>query len=168
MQNLDVISVNLWSIIASLGNLVLLYLLAKKFLYKPVKKVLEERRRTIDESYLAADEAKRNALGMKEQYETMLEQAEGKADEIVSLALQDAKCCEKDIVTEARQEADRILERASLAAEMERKKAEESIREEIISVSTQLSEKILEREIREEDHRILIDRFIRDLGEDHE
>ena len=48
MQTLDVISVNLWQILASLLNLVLLFLIVKHFFYKPVRKMLDERRATID------------------------------------------------------------------------------------------------------------------------
>ena len=47
MQSLDVISVNIWQILASLANLVLLFLMVKKFLYKPVKKMLEQRQNAI-------------------------------------------------------------------------------------------------------------------------
>ena len=57
MQNLDVISVNIWQILISLANLTLLFLIIKKFLYKPVKKVLQQRRDEIDSQYTAAAEA---------------------------------------------------------------------------------------------------------------
>ena len=43
MQTLDVISVNIWQILISLANLTILFLLFKKFLFKPVKKVMEKR-----------------------------------------------------------------------------------------------------------------------------
>ena len=49
MQNLDVISVNIWAILASLANLLILTLIIKRFLYKPVKKILDTRRAAIDE-----------------------------------------------------------------------------------------------------------------------
>ena len=50
MQTLDVISVNLWQILISLINLFLLFLILKKFLFKPVKKVLDQRQRCRTES----------------------------------------------------------------------------------------------------------------------
>ena len=51
MQNLEVISVNIWHILISLCNLLILFLILKKFLYAPVKKVMAQRRASIDESY---------------------------------------------------------------------------------------------------------------------
>ena len=61
MQNLDVISVNIWLIIISLCNLVILFLIIKKFLYKPVKKMLAERQNQLDKKYSDAEDAKLEA-----------------------------------------------------------------------------------------------------------
>ena len=61
MQTLDVISVNIWQILISLLNLYILYLIVKRFLFKPVKAVLEERRRELDSQYDAAEEERRVA-----------------------------------------------------------------------------------------------------------
>ncbi len=168
MQSLDIISVNLWSILVSLANLALLFWIVKKFLYGPVKKVVEARRSTIDRDYKAAQEAKEEAGALKDSYEEKIANAESEADNIVSLAISDAKKFEKETVEKAKKEAARIIERAEQNAEMERKKAEDSIREEIVSVSAKLSEKILQREINQADHKDLIDRFIDGLGADHE
>ena len=69
MQTLPVISINLWDVLISLANLTILYLLVKKFLYKPVKKMLEARQSEIDKSYLDAENAKLDAESAKESYE---------------------------------------------------------------------------------------------------
>ena len=61
------------------------------------------------------------------------------------------------------QEVERLKQQA---AEQEKKRAEMDIRDEIADVSTQLTEKLLVGEITAEDHRALIDDFLKDLGED--
>ena len=167
MQNLDIISVNLWSILISLANLVLLFLIIKKFLYKPVKNMLEARKEAIDSQYRRAEEAEQTALLQKEQYETKLQSAKDEADQILQNAVQNARDREKDILTEAKTEADRILRRAEENAAMELKKAENSIKNEIVEVSAKLSEKILKREISAKDHEKLIDSFINEIGEEN-
>ena len=63
MQTLDIVSVNLWLILISLANLVLIYLIVKKFLFKPVQRMLDQRQKEVDERYSAADDAKRAAEG---------------------------------------------------------------------------------------------------------
>ena len=167
MQNLDIISVNLWSILISLANLVLLFLIIKKFLYKPVKNMLEARKDAIDSQYRRAEETEQSALLQKEQYDAKLQGAKEEADQILQNAVQNARDREKDILTEAKTEADRILRRAEENAAMELKKAESSIKNEIVEVSAKLSEKILQREISAKDHEKLIDSFINEIGEEN-
>ena len=58
MFNLDVISVNIWQILASLANLLILTWILKRFLFKPVKKMLDTRRAAIDADYAQAAAAK--------------------------------------------------------------------------------------------------------------
>jgi F-type H+-transporting ATPase subunit b len=165
MQTLDVISVNLWQILVSLLNLTILFLLIKKFLYKPVKKMLETRQNTIDGEYSAAEKAKSEALESKKLYEDKLSSAKNEADEIISNASQRAKEREKEILSEAKSEAEGILQEARENAKLEIRRAEETIRAEIVDVSTKLTEKILEREVSEDDHAALIDSFIDEIGE---
>ena len=47
MQSLDVISINIWQIIISLCNLLIIYLILRKFLYAPVRKMLDEREQAV-------------------------------------------------------------------------------------------------------------------------
>ena len=61
MQNLDVISVNIWQILASLANLLILTWILKRFLFKPVKKMLDNRRAAIDADYAEAAAAREAA-----------------------------------------------------------------------------------------------------------
>ena len=57
MQSLDVISVNLWQILISLANLLILFLIIKKFLYAPVKNILAKRESEIENRYSEAGKA---------------------------------------------------------------------------------------------------------------
>ncbi len=168
MQSLDVISINLWQILVSLANLVILFLLIKKFLYKPVKKMLETRQNTIDGDYLKAEEAKNKALADKAAYEEKLSDAKKEADGVIQSAVSIAKARENEILADAKNKADAILRKAEDNAALELKKAEQSIKNEIVDVSTLLAQKILEREISEKDNKELIDSFIDGIGDDND
>lgn len=168
MQSLDVISVNIWQILFSLANLLLLFILIKKLLFKPVKSVLDKRQETLDESYKAADEANAEAQKNREELEAKLAGANERADEIIRIATDNAKFRGEKIIEEAQERADGIIRVAQTEAELERKKAADSIKHEIVEVSSALSEKMLEREINTEDHRALIDSFIEDIGDGNE
>ena len=167
MQTLDVISVNLWGVLISIANLLILFLILKKFLYRPVKKVMEARRAALDEQYRVAAEAEADALRNKEQWENTLQGVREEADAILRNAQAAADRRGDAIVSEAKQKADGIVRRAEEDAELERRKAAEEIKKEIVDVSSALAEKMLEREIRSEDHRALIDSFINEVGDDH-
>lgn len=165
MQTLDVISVNLWQILISLANLVLLFLIIKKFLFQPVKKVLDKRQAELDEHYAAAEAAEASANQSRESWEKTLSGARGEAEAILQEASEQAKARGDKLVAEAKEKADGIIESARSEAELERQKAADGIRREIVAVSGALAEKLLEREINTDDHRALIDSAIAEMGD---
>lgn len=165
MQTLDVISVNLWQTVISLLNLVLLFLLVKKFLFKPVMKVLDQRQKQIDDRYARADEANAEAQESRKTWEEKLAGADAEADAILQTAAENARRRGDKLVAKARGEADSIIRMAQNEAKLERQMAAAGIRKEIVEVSGALAEKLLEREINRQDHRALIDSFIEEIGD---
>ena len=167
MQTLDVISVNLWQILISLVNLFLLFLIIKRFLFKPAKKILDERQRQLDDQYAAAQSAELKANEDRKAWENKLSQADAQADAILQNATENAKYRGEKLIAEAKEHADGIVRAAQNEAELERQKAADGIKREIVEVSGALTEKMLEREINTEDHRALIDSFIEKIGDDN-
>ena len=168
MQNLDVISVNLWQILISLANLFLLFLILKRFLYKPVKSVLEQRQKDLDDQYDAAKSAELKANEDRKAWEDKLSQADEQANAILQNATDNAKYRGDKLVAEAKERADGIIRAAQNEAELERQKATEGIKREIVEVSGAIAEKMLEREVNTEDHRVLIDSFIEKIGDEND
>ena len=165
MQTLEVISINLWQILISLANLILLFLILKKFLFAPVNKVLEQRNAAVDEQYAAAAAAQEEAENNRDTWEQKLKTADTQAEAILQKASEKAHNRGDRIIAEAQEKADSILRKAEVEAELERKKAESDIKQEIVDVSAALAEKMLDREINTDDHRAMIDSFIKGLGE---
>ncbi len=166
MQTLDIISVNLWQILISLANLVIIFLILKKFFYQPVKNILEKRQAEIDQRYSDAEEAKKSAKENQAAWEEKMKSASSEADSILKTATATAEKRSETIVSDAKQKAEGILRRAETEAELELKKAADQIKREIVEVSGVLTEKMLEREINSEDHRGLIDSFLENVGEE--
>ena len=165
LQSLDVISINLWQILISLANLVILFLIVKKFLFKPVKKLFAQRQAELDHQYAAANAAEQQAQANKEAWEKKLQSANEEADSIIQDATDNAKYRAAQIVEDANAKAESIKQRAEAEAVLTQKRAEEGIKREIVEVSSALAEKMLEREINQEDHRALIGSFIDEIGE---
>ena len=91
-------------------------------------------------------------------------------DELAELlvSIGERKYRAEQIVSEAGSRADSMVENAKVEADLERRRAVEGIKREIVDVSAALAEKMLEREIDTKDHRALIDSFIEKIGEDDE
>ena len=166
MQPSEIITVNIWQIVVSLLNLVILFLIVKKFLYKPIKKTLKDREEKLEEKYTEADERLENAKNTEAELNEKLSEADKVAEQIVSDATVVAERRKAEITREAQAEADNIVRLAHAEAELERKKAQGDIKTQIVDVSLALSEKLIEREIKEEDHHNLIDSFISQIGDE--
>lgn len=166
MQSLDVISVNLWQILISLANLLILFLIIKRFLFKPVKEMLYKRQAELDDKYKTAEEAISRAEESEAYWNEKKSHADLEADEVIKEAVTTAKHRGDKIVAEAQERADDIMARAKSEAELEMEKAEHSIKTEIIDVSALLAGKMLGREINIDDHRNMINSVIEDIGDD--
>lgn len=165
MQNLDIISINIWQVVISLANLVILFLILKKFLFEPVKKIKAQRENEIETQYKKAEKARKEADDLKAGWEDKITTADQKADEIISEAVERANERNEIMLYESREKADQIIRKAKADIERDRREARETIKKEIVDVSQVISEQILGREINMDDHRELIDDAIDKLGE---
>lgn len=161
----EIISVNIWQILISLCNLLILFLILKKFLYKPVQKMLSARQKTLDDTVQSANDAKRSAEADREKWAEKLATADSEADARIKDAQTVAKSEGERIVERARADAEAMVRSAKDQIAREQRKSEAQMKQEITDLSTELAEKLLEREINPDDHRQLIDSFIDGIGE---
>ena len=165
IQTLEIISVNLWQILISLANLLLIYIILKKLLWKPVKKVMDQRQAMVDDQFAAAEAAEEEANRDKAEWAARLATADAEAVARIQAADETARQHGDRIVADARDKAQGILRQAEAEAALERQKAEAGIKQEIAAVGTQRAEKMLELEINPEDHRQMIESFLAEMGD---
>ena len=110
------VGVNFWTMIFAWVNLLILYLLFKKFLFVPIKKMIDSRQQEIDDMYSDADSARKSAAELKAEYEEKMSHAEEESEQIVKKAVRKAQLKEEEILKEANLQASRTLERDSAAA----------------------------------------------------
>lgn len=166
MQALDVVSVNLWQILISLVNLLLIFLIVKKVLFAPVQRMLSNRQSQVDERYAAAEAAEKKARQDQADWEEKMQSAQEEAAAMLKNAADGASRRREAILTDAKERADGIVRQAQAQAELEKQKAAADMKHEIVDVSAALTEKMLSREIREEDHRALFESFLENIGDD--
>ena len=165
IQTLEVISVNLWQILISLANLLLIFLILKKFLWKPVKKVMDERKAMVDKQFADAAAAQEQAEADKAQWAAKLATADDEAKARIAAADETARHHGDRLVADAKDKADSIIRMAEAEAVLERQKAQAGIKREIASVGAQLAEKMLEREVNTDDHAKMIESFLDEVGD---
>ena len=166
MQDLDIISVNIWHIVISLANLVILFLILKKLLFKPVKKIVDQRQKEIESEYKKAEKTQAEADAIKAEWEGKMATAEAEADKIISDAVERADSRNEVMLYESREKADQIIRKAKADIERERKDARETIKKEIVDVSPIRCQYRIGREINMDDHRYLIDKAIDKMCEE--
>lgn len=166
MQSLDVISVNLWQILISLANLLVMFLILKHFLFKPVMKMMAARQAQVDKIYDDANEDRTQAADMKQEYEQRLATAREEADGLVRNAVTTAQRRGDAIVAEANSQASHIKQKAEEEIALEKKQMLMNVRSEISDMAVSIASKVVEREIQKEDHENFMDEFIRNVGEE--
>ena len=138
MQSLEIISVNFWQTLISLCNLLIIFLIMKKFLFKPVQAMMKTRREQVDKIYSDADESRESANQMKHEYEQKM--------------------------ASARQEAD-SQQKAEEEIAQQKKQMLQDIRSEISGLAVDIASKVVEREINQKDYDGFVDEFIQNVGE---
>lgn len=160
------VSLDWQTIIIQLINLGIQILLFKKFLYQPVKKILEKRQGLVDKPLKDAELAKQEALDMKQKYETNLSRANEEADRIMKEASAAASKKGEKIVSDAQQEAAALKAQAQLDIAAQQKKAINDAKDQIGSMAMDIASKVVGREITEKDNEDLVNEFIQNVGEE--
>ena len=105
------LGVNVWTALFTLANTVALFLVLKKFLFKPVMKMIADRQKEIDDTYAAADRAKAQATALQAEYEDKLAAAMQTGERLVKEAVARGQSREGEILRQANEEADAIPEK---------------------------------------------------------
>ena len=158
------VGVNFWTMIFAWVNLLILYLAFKKFLFGPIKKMIDDRQKEIDDTYTDAENARISADELKSEYEEKLNKANEESERILKNALRTAQLKEEEILKEANAQAARTLERAEEQIALEKKQALNDVKNQVSSMAIGIASAVIERDVSEREHRDLIDDFIGNIG----
>ena len=154
-----------WTFLAQICNLMIQLVIFKKLLLNPVKKVIAERKAKADNQIADAEKLRTEAEAMKAEYEQNLQNARTEANQIVASAQKTAAARSEELLGEARAQAAALKQKAEADIAQERKKAVNEVKDEIGGMAMEIASKVVEREIKEADHQDLIDEFIKNVGE---
>ncbi|WP_308681115.1 F0F1 ATP synthase subunit B [Stomatobaculum longum] len=146
--------------ILTILNLFIQIFLMKKFLFKPIRRVLEERQKRADQNIRAAEQEKAEAEAVKAEYTKNMEQARAEAAGILERAKQDASQQADALLASARTEAQSLKTKAENDIRQEKKRVLNEAKDEIGGLAMDIAGRVIEREVHEADHRALIDDFL--------
>lgn len=162
----EFITIDPTTIVATLLNLLILFLILKFLLFKRVNAVIEDRQKEIAQSFEEADETKLRAKALENEYSERLGQAKEESAAIVRDSTRKAQERSDKIIDDANNEARQIIDRAHNEIEREKKRAVNSVKNEISDIAFDVAQTLVEKEISRSDNERLIDEFIDGLGDD--
>lgn len=165
MEVQQFISIAPWTIIFQILNLLLLMVLFKKYLFKPVTEILEKRQAEIEGHYQEAQQAETDAKAMKADYESKMAGARQEADRVIKTATESANAMSASIVEDARTQADQLKRRAQTEIDLERRRAFDEVKGELSGIALDIASQVIEREVNKKDHEAFINEFIKNVGE---
>lgn len=161
----EFLNINFFTALFTLVNTIVLFLVLKKFLFKPVMKMIEDRQNEIDTMYFNANEAQANAKALEAEYTQKLSVAADTGERLVKEAVLRGQAREEEIIRQANAEAAAIMSKASADIAQEKKKAINDAKDEISDIAMAIAEKVVARELTAADQDKLVDDFIRELGD---
>ncbi len=156
---------NTGDILATLFFFTLLMILLKKFAWGPLMGIMDQRAELIASEIEEAEKSRSESAKLLEEQRALLKEARTEAQAIVENAKQQGDAQRAEIMETARAEAARLKENAAAEIANEKDKAIQAVREEFVSMSILAAEKVLGKEVSEEDNRALIEETIQKAGE---
>lgn len=161
----EFLSIDFFTALFTLGNTVVLFLVLKKFLFQPVMKMIQDRQREIDDLYADADQAKREATDLQNQYQAKLSDATQTGERLVKEAMERGQQRQDEILRQANAEAEAILQKAQADIAQEKKQAISEAKNEIAGLAMEIAGKVVGHSLQGADQEKLVDQFIAELGE---
>ncbi len=151
------------SLIQLLAFIILLALL-KKYAWAPLVKLMKDREEHVASEIESAEKARKEANELLQEYKELMKNARVEAQQFIENAKKQGESQYKEIIEQAREEAERIKESARLEIQSEKEKAVHELREQVASLSVMIASKVIEKELSEEDQEALIQEYIEKAG----
>lgn len=135
------------------------------FFFNPVRNLLKKRQDNVAAEIEAARKSKEEADALKAQYDEKLKNADTAADQILADARKKALQKEAEVISEAKEEAGRIIKRADNEIELEKKKAADDMKKEMIAVATMMAGKVVSASIDTDIQESLVDETLNEMGD---
>jgi F-type H+-transporting ATPase subunit b len=162
---LEGLGINLGYLISQIINFMLLLVLLRIFLYKPIVNMLDRRREKIKSDLAEAETARSQAETAKQEYEKQLEEAREERRSILAQAKEQAEKTREEILAKARTEAQELVSRTEEDMAALRSQALSGAEDQIVELALAAAGKLVGESLDDKTHRRLIQDFISEVGD---
>ena len=145
-------------------NILVLFLLLRKFLYKPVMNIIAQRQKQVDDALNAAETSKQEAAAALNDAQAKLRNVDAEAAARRTAYEQQAEKDKQQLLADAQQQADAILAEGKAAAEAERQHKLRQADAQTTALARAMCEKLLARNLNEQDDARLLDDLLEKRG----
>ena len=156
-EAIDALGINGPQLLAQMANFIVLLVVLRFTLYKPILNMLDDRKARIAEGLGAADKAREEATAAQERIEEQIQQARQEGQEAVANAQQIAARIQQDAREQAERDRETLAERARQEIQLERDRAVALLRAEFADITVAAAEKVIGESIDAGAHQRIID-----------
>ncbi len=154
------LGVNLPGLVAQFVNFLILLVVLRLFLYGPIVRMLDERKRRIEEGLRRSEEAASMAASSETEARAAMEQARAEARDVVQRAQETATRLREELEQQARADADKIVSQARADIDLERQQAIQQLRTEFAALTVSAAERVINQSLDRQAHQRLIDEVL--------
>ena len=154
-----------WNLLFTAITVIVLFFILKRFFFEKVHDFMVQREKDIRDSLANAERTNEEAERKLKDYQEKLAGAENEGRQILKAARDEAKVQAKEIVDEAGEKARALMEHSQKEIRREKYNARRELQEELSTLAVMAAEKIVEKELRDEDHQAIVDKIIEEAEE---
>ena len=161
---MEKLGIELPQLLTQVVNFTIMVFILTKFLYKPILKTLEERKRKIEEGLKFTEKVKEEIEKTEKNRQEIMDKAKTEARQIIEETKNSAKRLESEIITKAHKEAEEILIKGRKELEQEKIEMEKAVSKHTVDIAAHMVEKLLNKMLSKEDHEALIEKKLREIA----
>ncbi len=156
------LGINLPLLVVFVVNFIILFVLLRLFLFKPVLKMLDERSTRTRNAMELAEATKKEFEQARETVEKQIEKGRQEAQAVIAQAMQIGERLKEESRQEAKKQAQAIVDRTRAELETERDKIVGALRREFVDISIAAAEKVIKETLDKQKHRRLIEETLQE------
>ncbi len=152
-------------LVAQIVNFTILLILLRLFLYKPVLKILDERKKKVAHSIKSAEEIEKRLEQSSLEQEKLLDKARAESATLIKEAKEEAKALSEKIAAEAKEQVTQMMTKNKERLELEKEQMMKEVRKDLADIVLSASMKVNKQTIDENSNKKLVESVVKEINE---